>query len=157
MKKTLSLILAVLMIFGTTAVAFAENEVDDSSFDMYLIPPGPQQICRGESVKIEAIYDYGKYEDITLVWSVEGDSCRIKEITDKKTGVARAVKVTSTGEGYSTIKVDMVSEKGEVIQSDEITIEGVSLKERLEYAKSSSVFGFMVAIFILLDFIFSLM
>lgn len=153
LKKILSVFLAVIMAFSVTTVAFAADETDDATFNMYLIPTGSVQVCRGESVRVDAIYHYEKYDNISLVWSTEGDACIVKYITDKKSGVVTGVKVKSVGEDSFTVKVDMVSENGEIIQSAEKTIENVSLKERLEYEKASSAFGFMFIIFLILDFI----
>lgn len=148
MKKFLSVLLAFIMIFSTAIVGFAE----EARFNMHTVS-GSTNICRGEKTEVYAVYDDEMLGDVELVWSIEGDACEIQPVKDKETGLITGVKVKGIKEGESVVKVDMVSENGEIIDSADETVKVISFRERIEYEKASAGVNFLFVIFLALNFI----
>ncbi len=158
LKKLLSIILAVIMVFSTEVVAFATDETKGVTSEMYLCVSGETSIGRGESTEVTVKYNSEKLDNIKFVWSTDGDACNIEYFADEESGLITRAKITAVTYGYYYIKVDMFSEDGKIIESDKQTIfsnvpEDMSLQEKIEYKISKFGANLMFVVFLILNVI----
>lgn len=128
-KKILSLVLCVVMIFmiGSVNPAYAAEK----SADFCKIQNDSGRVAFRINDKFSLSADYNSAdENATLLWSIEGESVFIDSVAEKtETGPVAFIHFL----GNTNIKLQLVSQDGEVLAEDEITIK--TLPERTFFQK----------------------
>lgn len=138
-KKILSLVLCVVMIFmiGSVNPAYAAKK----SADFCKIQNDSGRVAFRINDKFSLSADYNSAdENATLLWSIEGESVFIDSVAEKtETGPVAFIHFL----GNTNIKLQLISQDGEVLAEDEITIETLPEKTFFEEVYDRLVGAFL--------------
>ncbi len=125
-KKILSVFLCMVMVFTAFSTAFASGEQDEKPVWCDIRPiPGTTQVVlsKGDSHDLFVAYNPGDYENVSLEWSSQGDSCQIElSEPEEKSGLIQRATVTSVSCGNFGVTVKLVADDGTVLDEDTLTV-----------------------------------
>ena len=148
-KKILSLVLCVVMIFmiGSVNPAYAAKKTAD--FCKIQNDSGRVAFRINDKFSLSADYNSSD-ENATLLWSIEGESVFIDSVAEKtETGPVAFIHFL----GDTNIKLQLISQDGEVLAEDEITFETLPEKTFFEKLWGDISAWFIFSVMLIANFI----
>ena len=138
-KKILSIALCVAMIFTFSSAIPVYAAEESADFCKILNDSGREAFRINDKFSLSADY-YSADENATLLWSIEGESIfRDGETEKTETGPVAFIHFL----GDTNIKLQLISQDGEVLAEDEITIETLPEKTFFEEVYDRLVGAFL--------------
>ena len=139
LKKILSLILCAVMMFAFSSAIPVYAIEESADFCKIQNDSGRTSFRVNDKFSLSADY-YCADVNATLLWTIDGESIFIDGTTEKtETGPIAMIHFL----GDTNIKLQLVSQDGEVISEDEISIETLPEKTFFESAREKLVSIFL--------------
>lgn len=138
-KKILSFLLCAAMIFTFSSAIPVYAAEESADFCKILNDSGRDSFRINDKFSLSADY-YSADENATLLWTIEGESV-FRDSESKKTETGTIAFIHFLGD--TNIKLQLISQDGEVLAEDEITIETMPEKNIFEKVYNDLVGAFL--------------